>query len=178
MSRILISACLLGQPVRYDGRGKALADPRLARWQAEGRLVPLCPEVAAGLPVPRVPAEIETGGTGTGVLDGVAGIRAADGADLTAAFVAGAELALELARREGCRFALLTDGSPSCGSTRIHAGRFDGTRVPGAGVVAALLRRAGIAVFAPDGIDALEAALEAGRGLRAGPETVRLRWTY
>jgi uncharacterized protein YbbK (DUF523 family) len=174
VSRILISACLLGQAVRYDGRGKALDDPRLARWQAEGRLVPLCPEVATGLPVPRAPAEIEVGGTGAAVLDGVAGIRAADGADLTAAFEAGAELALELARREGCRFALLTDGSPSCGSTRIHAGGFDGTRVPGAGVVAALLSRAGIEVFAPDRIDALEAALMAADDLRASPETVRL----
>ena len=80
------------------------------------------------------------------------GFAAADGADLTAAFVAGADLALELARREGCRFALLTDGSPSCGSTRIHAGRFDGTRVPGAGVVAALLSRSG------------------DRGVRPGPD--------
>ena len=53
MPRILVSACLLGQPVRYDGRAKPMHDRLLATWQAQGWLVPLCPEVAAGLPTAR-----------------------------------------------------------------------------------------------------------------------------
>ena len=69
--RILVSACLLGQPVRYDGRGKrGRGRDRLARWRAEGRLVPFCPEVAGGLPTPRPAAEITPGGDGAAVLAG------------------------------------------------------------------------------------------------------------
>ena len=56
MQRILISACLLGAKVRYDGSDRLCDDPRTARWQAEGRLVPFCPEVAGGFPTPRAPA--------------------------------------------------------------------------------------------------------------------------
>ena len=59
--KILISACLLGRPVRYDGKGKPLHHPAIARWQAEGRIVGYCPEQAGGLPTPRPPAEIEGG---------------------------------------------------------------------------------------------------------------------
>lgn len=56
MQRILISACLLGAKVRYDGGDRLCDDPRIARWQAEGRLAPFCPEVAGGFPTPRAPA--------------------------------------------------------------------------------------------------------------------------
>ena len=68
MERILVSACLLGQRVRYDGGG---FDPlqQLLEWQAQGRLVVVCPEVAGGLPTPRPPAEIP-GGQGAEVLAG------------------------------------------------------------------------------------------------------------
>ena len=58
MQRVLVSACLLGQPVRYDGGTVATEGGILARWQTEGRIVPTCPEMAGGLPVPRLPAEI------------------------------------------------------------------------------------------------------------------------
>ena len=53
MKRLLVSACLLGQPIRYDGQSKPVPDARLERWATEGRLVPFCPECAAGLPTPR-----------------------------------------------------------------------------------------------------------------------------
>jgi uncharacterized protein YbbK (DUF523 family) len=58
MQRVLVSACLLGQPVRYDGGTVATEGGILACWQMEGRVVPMCPEMAGGLPVPRLPAEI------------------------------------------------------------------------------------------------------------------------
>ncbi|MEZ5667095.1 MAG: DUF523 domain-containing protein [Alphaproteobacteria bacterium] len=160
MDRILISACLLGRPVRYDGRGRALADPLLARWMAEGRLVPLCPEVAAGLPTPRPAAEIEPGGDADAVLAGAATVRDGAGSDVGEAFRRGAAIALATARAEACRFALLTDGSPSCGTAFVHDGRFAGTRVPGRGVVAALLAADGIRVFAETEIATLAKALD------------------
>jgi len=161
MDRILISACLIGRPVRYDGAGKRLADSRLDRWQAEGRLVPVCPELLGGLPVPRPPAEI-VGGSGADVLAGRARVVTATGEDVTAAFLAGAEAALDLARRSNCVYALLIDRSPSCGSLDIYDGSFSGRRISGAGVTAALLAAHGLGVFADREIDRLAEAVEIG----------------
>lgn len=165
MDRILVSACLLGRPVRYDGRAKSLqSSAALRQWHCEGRVVPLCPEVAAGFPTPRPPAEIEAGKDGTGVLLGDASIREETGGEVTAQFRLGAEIALETARANNCRFALLTDGSPSCGSTFIYSGAFDGLSRPGLGVVAALLSENGIAVFSEDRLDALAREIERRKG--------------
>jgi uncharacterized protein YbbK (DUF523 family) len=162
METILVSACLLGRPVRYDGKAKPLPHPALARWHAEGRVVAICPEVSAGLSIPRAPAEIAASRTGADVLTGKAAVIDVHGADLTDPFRAGAEAALDLARTHRCRFALLIDGSPSCGSSFIYDGSFSGIRRAGDGVTAALLRRHGIEVFAPTEIAALEARLAEG----------------
>lgn len=155
--KILISACLLGQPVRYDGQGKALMHPAIDRWRKEGRLVTVCPEMAGGMPVPRPPAEIEQGACGLDVLEGRARVLEVTGGDVTAQFIAGATKALALAQRTGCTHALLIDGSPSCGSVAIYDGSFSGIRHAGNGVTAALLARAGIEVFSPADIDRLDA---------------------
>ena len=74
MERILISACLTGAPVRYDGRPKDAGIALIGAWAAEGRLVPLCPELAGGFGVPRRPAEIAPGFDGAEVLVGQARI--------------------------------------------------------------------------------------------------------
>lgn len=170
MESILVSGCLLGRPIRYDGRPKPLAHALLEQWQAEGRLVPICPELAGGLPVPRPPAEIANGADGSSVLDGQAAVMEKTGGDVTEAFLDGARKALETARLHGCRFALLTEGSPSCGSGFIHDGRFDGSRHQGSGVTAALLRRHGIQVFSEERIGELAAALHATTSFEgAGP---------
>jgi uncharacterized protein YbbK (DUF523 family) len=72
MKKILVSACLIGHAVRYDGRSKPLVHPVIERWRAEGRLVTICPEMSAGMPVPRSPAEIAAGASGEDVLAGLA----------------------------------------------------------------------------------------------------------
>ena len=79
MKRLLVSACLLGQPVRYDGQSKPVPDARLERWATEGRLVPFCPECAAGLPTPRPPAERQQTPQGARVVS-------VNGEDLSATF--------------------------------------------------------------------------------------------
>lgn len=159
---ILVSRCLLGDPVRYDGRPKALHHPLLERWRAEGRVVPVCPEVDGGLPVPRPAAEI-TGGDGEAVLDGTARIVTEQGKDVTGAFLSGARGALEKARAEGCVAALLKERSPSCGCRLIHDGTFGGGLREGRGVTAALLERNGIRTFCEEDIGALAAFLEDGK---------------
>lgn len=149
MTNVLISACLMGAPVRYDGKGKPLDAGPLAELSAGCRLVPLCPEMAGGFQVPRPPAEIENGRTGDDVLDGHARVLELGGRDVTEMFIAGAEKALSFAQAENCRYALLIDGSPSCGSMMIYDGDFAGRKHAGNGVTAALLTRHGIEVFTP-----------------------------
>ena len=145
-SKILVSACLMGFQVRYNGSQKAQLADALARWQREGRLVIHCPELAAGLPVPRLPAEI-LHAQGADVMQDRARIVESDGQDVTPHYQLAAWLALRAAQDAGCEAALLTDGSPTCGSQFIYDGTFSGQRKPGSGVAAALLREHGIAVF-------------------------------
>lgn len=159
-AKILVSACLMGYAVRYDGQSKPLVHPAIDRWRAEGRLVTICPEMSAGMPVPRLPAEIAAGAIGKDVLQGKARVLEIDGRDVTEGFVRAAENALSLARETGCRFALLIDGSPSCGSGFIYDGSFSGIRHAGEGVTAALLASHGIEVYSDRQIEALVARIE------------------
>jgi uncharacterized protein YbbK (DUF523 family) len=145
----LVSSCLLGEAVRYNGGDKRCDHEILQRWLHEGRVVPICPEVAGGLPVPRPPAEIENGAGGASVLAGTARVRDRDGRDVTTFFIQGAEQALVRARAPArrIRVAVLKEGSPSCGVTYSYDGSFTGTKVPTPGVTAASLRAAGLHVF-------------------------------
>jgi len=160
MDKILVSGCLMGRRIRYNGTAKDFEHPLLERWRTEGRLVVVCPELQAGFSTPRPPAEIEKGLKGSDVIDAKARVFENTGADVTTLYVAGAQIALELALEQGCRFALLTDGSPSCGSTFIHDGSFSGRRHAAAGVTAALLQRHGVEVFAERQIEQLAQRLE------------------
>lgn len=165
MERVLVSACLLGETVRYDGGHRRADSPILARWLAEGRVVAICPEVAGGLPIPRPAAEISHAAGGAAVLSGFAQVRDRSDIDHSAAFIAGARRALELAQRHGIRIAILKEGSPSCGSSQIHDGTFVGSMVAGQGIATALLRQAGLTVYCETQFDEAEtrlAELESG----------------
>lgn len=162
LAKVLVSSCLLGERVRFDGRDKHLGDTRLQRWLAEGRVVPICPEVAGGLPVPREPAEIRDGRGGAAVLHGDGTVVDRAGRDVTAEFRRGAELAVALARTHGILVAVLKEGSPSCGTGRSYDGTFTRTSVPHPGVTAAALRAAGVAVFSEEQLGAAEVELRRG----------------
>ncbi|CAB1128057.1 conserved protein of unknown function [Candidatus Hydrogenisulfobacillus filiaventi] len=141
--RYLVSACLAGMRVRYDGR-----DSAAVAWLtavSRGQAIPLCPEVLGGLDIPREPAEI-VGGTGEDVLEGRARVQTQSGRDVTGAFLEGAFRVLGAARALGVTAAVLKSRSPSCGCTAIYDGSFSGRLRPGAGVLAALLQREGIVV--------------------------------
>ncbi|MCY1263633.1 hypothetical protein D3C76_758590 [compost metagenome] len=163
MQKVLVSRCLLGHQVRYDGGAHGPFDI-LIRWQAQGRVVPLCPEVAGGLPTPRPPAEI-AGGQGGEVLEGSVRVTTVDGEDVTWAFIQGAEQAAELVRRYEIRMAVLKARSPSCGNRENYDGSFSGRRVAGEGVTAAALKRMGVLVFSEEELDAAAVCLA---GLEAG----------
>ncbi len=131
---LLVSACLCGQAVRYDGRD--CLSPPIRRLAEAGVALPFCPECAGGLPVPRPPAECR----GDRVVQ-------AGGADCSAAFEEGARRALALCREKGLTAAVFKENSPSCGVHWVYDGSFSGCRVEGMGVTARLLQQAGIRVF-------------------------------
>jgi len=146
MNKVLVSACLIGENVRYNGRIKHHASNMLADWKLQGRLVPFCPEVAGGLPVPRPCSEILCH-DGSTVLHGYARIMNIKGKDVTQYFMTGAQKALELASSRKIKLAVLKDGSPSCGSAYIYDGSFSGVKKPGKGVTTILLQENSIRVF-------------------------------
>ena len=145
--RLLVSACLLGVPCRYDGGSKPCA--QVLALAEEHQMIPFCPEVYGGLPTPRPPAER----VGERVLTQA-------GADVTQAYNRGAQAALDLFRRTGCQAALLKARSPSCGAGAIYDGSFQGRLIPGDGVTAALLKAQGIPVATEEDLSSLFAHLD------------------
>lgn len=148
MHKILVSSCLLGAPVRYDGSGQQLLHPQLIAWQQEERIVAFCPEIAGGLSTPRDPAEIVNGKVITNTGD-----------DVTPEFQLGAKQALRLCQQYNIRFALLKESSPSCGRNTIYDGSHSGIKVVGMGLTASLLEKNGIKVFSEQQMPALVKAL-------------------
>jgi len=141
----------LGEAVRYDGGDCAHhlnknSNMLLQQWQQEGLLLPLCPEVAGGLPVPRPAAEI----VGDKVMTQA-------GEDVTQAFRIGAEKALALCQQYHIQYAILKQGSPSCGNSLINDGCFSKTKIQGQGVTARLLIAHGIHVFNEEELFKLQA---------------------
>ena len=144
--------------MRYDGRGVPVDHPC---WRAGAPRAASCPSVprSPAACIPRPPAEIEPGADAAAVLAGRARVVAVNGEDVTAPFVQGAGMALDAARRQGIRIAVLKQGSPSCGSAYVYDGRFQGQRQPGQGVTATLLRDAGLQVFSEQQWDEAQACL-------------------
>ena len=162
MSRtIFVSPCLLGQKVRWDARESAADASPFSRFLAAGgRIVTLCPECAAGMPTPRPPCEIQGERGGDGVLLGLARVVSSKGEDKTLEYLSGAREALSLCLANGVKVAILKNGSPSCGCSRIYDGSFSGQKIPGSGVTASLLAQSGISVFGEERlVEALAAAL-------------------
>ncbi len=111
--RIGVSACLLGNKVRYDGGHKQdryLTDTlgQYFEW------VPVCPEVEFGLPTPRESMRLEQGAGGTRI------VVAASGADLTVAMGGFFRERVERLVAEDLSGYILKSNSPSCGYFRVR----------------------------------------------------------
>ncbi|PAE20568.1 hypothetical protein CHH80_11195 [Bacillus sp. 7504-2] len=141
---ILVSSCLAGLEVRYNGTH--CLDERIKELVTNKEATMICPEILGGLATPREPAEI-IGGSGEDVLDGRAKVVSQSGHDVTEEFIKGANLALEKAQQLGATMIVLKENSPSCGSTNIYNGHFNGEKIAGNGVTAALLKRKGFEVI-------------------------------
>ena len=141
---ILISACLAGRNVKYNGGNNAV--PWLCRWieRHKDQVLLVCPEVMGGLPTPRLPAEVQSGG-----LDAEASLKNRRvvnkaGEDVTPQFMQGAEKVLEIVNRQHITAAIMKSNSPSCSGSYIYDGTFSGTRIKGQGITAALLVEHGV----------------------------------
>ncbi len=147
--KILVSACLLGEDVRYDGTNSSLLYSSTFTFSekelfmdilSENEIYSFCPEVSGGLPIPRVPAEIIK-------IEKPFKVENEEKEDVTINFLIGAKNALELCKSEDIKVALLKSKSPSCGNTEIYDGTFTKTLIDGQGLTAKLLMENDIKVF-------------------------------
>lgn len=146
MEKILISSCLIGCNVRYHGGNANVDNQILEEFKSQKRLISICPEVSAGLEVPRTSSEI-VGGSGIDVINGRAEVISRIGENKTDAFIQGANNALDIAKKFDIKIAILKKNSPSCGNKSIYDGSFSGNIIKGSGVTSSLLSDNGIKVF-------------------------------
>lgn len=137
--KILVSACLLGHNCKYNGSNNK--NDLVLELAKKFTLIPVCPEQFGGLETPRIPSEIL----------GDAVINEAE-MDVTYEFNKGALKTLEIAKKEGCKYAILKEKSPSCGVNLIYDGSFTGKLIKGMGVSAKILRENGVKVYSENEI--------------------------
>lgn len=133
-SRIAVSACLLGVNCKYDGMNSVRQS--ITTLCLTHTLIPLCPEQLGGLTTPRRPAEIKGHKVFTD-----------NNIEVTDAFLRGANETLRMLQTLDIHFAILKDGSPSCGTKRIYDGTFRHRSIEGEGITAKVLRENGILLF-------------------------------
>lgn len=141
MKKILISACLVGDKTRYDGKGNY--HPLVKELLQKYELVPFCSEVEGGLPIPRTPSEIQKNGK----------VINKKGKDVTNNYLEGAIKAYNLCVYLGIDTVILKDGSPACGVYKIHDGSFNGNKIDGKGITAKYLSDRGIKVISENDIE-------------------------
>ena len=132
--KILISACLLGQKCRYDGKEKGIKE--LLKLTKYFDLIPVCPEVLGGLKIPRYPSEI--------LNDRVINQK---GVDVTENYNNGAYWVFSVAKQMNIKMAILKENSPSCGVHKVHNGKFDGGLIEGSGITTKKLLSIGVKVL-------------------------------
>ncbi len=137
MKRIIVSACLLGLKVRYDGVSKENKD--ILALMDKFEFIPVCPEVFGGFPTPRVPSEIKDGK-----------VYNKDGVDVTENYLRGAEETFRLCKIYDCDTVILKSKSPSCGKGLVYDGTFSGNLINGNGITTDLLIKNGIKVYTED----------------------------
>lgn len=136
----------MGELVKYHGGSAFCDNPLIEKWKNEGRIVSICPEVSAGLPVPRPSSEI-IGGSGIDVLKNKAQVFSHTGINRTEAFIIGAKNTLEIVNLHKIKIAILKSKSPSCGNNQIYDGTYSGSIIFGSGVTAALLTQNNVVIF-------------------------------
>lgn len=141
---ILVSACLVGKNVKYNGKNNKNND--VLEYLKDKEYIEFCPEELGGLPTPRSPVEIK-GGDGLTVFNDEARVVSISGEDYTEAFVKGAKKSLDIALNNNVTLAILKSNSPSCGKNCIYDGSFSNKIINGNGVTAEILLKNNIKVI-------------------------------
>lgn len=142
MEKILISACLVGDKTKYDGRSNYT--PLVKQLMERYELVPFCPEVEGGLTTPRLPSEIAKNS---------GRVIRSDGKDVTYNYDKGAERAWNVCKYLGIRIAILKENSPSCGVHNVYDGTFSHKLIDGQGNTTKYLKSKGITVYSENEIE-------------------------
>ena len=137
--KVAVSRCLLGENCKYSGGNNY--DEALCGWLRGHEVIPVCPEVSGGLPIPREPCET------------------AGGISCDAQYRHGAKVELEKLKSAGAQLAVLQARSPSCGCRHIYDGSFSGRLIRGSGIFAQLLHAEGITAVDTEERDKLENVL-------------------
>lgn len=139
---ILVSACLLGVDCKYNGKNNLNLE--VLEFLKDKEYIPVCPEQLGGLMTPRKPAEIRKGK-----------VISNEGVDVTQEFEKGARETLKIKEIFNAKFAVLKEGSPSCGSSMIYNGKFEGKKIEGKGITAKLLEENGVKVCSEENLKEL-----------------------
>lgn len=142
MGKIVVSACLLGENCKYNGGNNR--HEAVLEFIKGKEVIPVCPEVAGGLPTPRIPTEL---------VNGVAINR--EGINVDQEFQKGVEISLKKLEGEDIELAILQPRSPSCGAKQVYDGTFTGTLQEGRGMLAQALFEKGYKIIEPDEISGL-----------------------
>lgn len=140
--KIIVSSCLLGYNTKYNGKNNY--NEKIELIKEKYNVYPVCPEVLGGLSTPRDPSEIKDGK-----------VLSSKGLDVTDNFNKGANLVLELVKKEGIKKAILKESSPSCGKSHIYDGTFSKSLISGQGVTVSLLNQLDVEIFNENEIDLL-----------------------
>ena len=136
---LLISSCLFGEYVRYDGNHNKIDGNLLDKLKFKYNLFPFCPEVEGGLAIPRVACEI--------ISNNPLEIIDKNGKNQTKAFLDGAQKTVNLCLDNNIKKAILKSNSPSCSSKFIYDGTFSSVKIEGVGATVQLLKKIDIKVF-------------------------------
>ena len=147
--KVLISACLLGDNVKYSGGNNLTPELVTLLEKYNVDIVKVCPECFAGLPIPRLPSEIKEGK-----------VYSKDGRDITEEFLSGAEKTYQIAKIKQVDFAILKERSPSCGSSYVYDGSFSGKVIQGQGFTARKLNEENIVIFSEENLKEIEKYLQ------------------
>ena len=129
--KIVVSACLMGRNCKYNGGNNY--NEKLVAMLKDREIIEVCPEVAAGMPIPRPAVEILNGRV----------IRE-DGSDWDDVYRKGVEVVLNQLKQEDIDYAVLQSRSPTCGVKQIYDGTFSKKRIDGQGILAKELAERGI----------------------------------
>ena len=135
--KLLISSCLVGENVKYNGGNNLIPDLKTLKEKFELFLV--CPEVLGGMAIPRVPSEI--------ISFEPLKVENKIGEDVTDFFENGAKIVLNICKKYNIKVALLKSNSPSCGNKTVYDGTFSGKLIDKMGITTNLLVQNNIKVF-------------------------------